>query len=111
MKDTMKEKINYNASPEVLSHINGWLKWLGSERMYSTHTLDAYARDLSFFFKFWSNYLKSIPDLSDLQQIDVRTFREFLSRVSARSYSCPWRSSSATRRGSLPGHPVRPRRP
>ena len=75
----MKEEIIYKASDEVKKHINGWLTWLKTERMYSLHTIDAYARDLSSFFKFWHDYLNKKADLSDLQEIDIRTFRSFLS--------------------------------
>ncbi len=83
----MKEEITYNTSTEVLSHINGWLKWLKSERMYSPHTIDGYARDLSSFFKFWNNYLGNTPDFNDLKEIDVRTFRAFLSSQNSRHLS------------------------
>ena len=80
----MKEEIIYKASDEVKKHINGWLNWLKSERMYSPHTLDAYARDLSSFFKFWYDYLNKEANISDLQEIDIRTFRAFLSRQNSR---------------------------
>ncbi len=83
----MKEKITYLASPEVQNHINGWLTWLKSERMYSPHTLDGYARDLSSFFKFWYDYLNKNPDFNDLREIDVRTFRAFLSFQNSRHLS------------------------
>lgn len=81
---TMKEEIVYQASPKVINHIKNWLLWLKAERMYSSHTLDAYARDLSSFFKFWQSYLNTEPDTNDLQQIDVRTFRAFLSNQNSR---------------------------
>ena len=83
----MKQKITYIASSEVLSHITGWLTWLKSEHMYSPNTLDAYARDLSTFFKFWQDYLKKEPNISDLQEIDIRTFRAFLSDRNSRHLS------------------------
>lgn len=83
----MKEEITYIASDEVKKHINGWLTWLKSERMYSPHTIDAYARDLSSFCKFWNNYLGNKPNFSDLQEIDVRTFRAFLSNQNSRHLS------------------------
>ena len=76
----MKEEIRYKADSEVLGLINDWRSWLINERGYSSHTLDAYLRDLSAFFKFWSEYSEQLPDLKALKEIDVRTFRAFLSR-------------------------------
>ena len=75
----MKEKITYKASSEVIEHIENWLLWLKAERTYSLNTVDAYARDLASFFNFWHNYLNKNPDLADIQEIEVRTFRAFLS--------------------------------
>ena len=81
----MKEKINYIASFELSNHINNWLLWLKAECMYSPHTTDAYARDLSSFFRFWNNYLGKEPNIDDLQNIDVRTFRAYLSHQNSRN--------------------------
>ena len=75
----MKQEIKYAASAEVIELIDAWLAWLAGERGYSTHTLDAYARDLASFFKFWQDYLGRLPQKDDLRQTDIRTFRAFLS--------------------------------
>ena len=83
----MKQEITYSTSPEVCAHITSWRNWLKNERAYSEHTLDGYCRDLSFFFKFWKEYLGTLPTLTDLQEIDVRTFRAFLSHQNNRHLS------------------------
>ncbi len=75
----MKQEIKYAASAEVIELIDAWSAWLAGERGYSTHTLDAYARDLASFFKFWQDYLGRLPQKDDLRQTDIRTFRAFLS--------------------------------
>ena len=80
----MKIEIKYTASTEIVQHIHDWLSWIKFERNYSVHTIDAYSRDLSIFFEFWSNYLGKIPQLKDLQEIDVKTFRAFLSKQNSR---------------------------
>ncbi len=80
----MKKAIKYKAAPEVISLINDWQAWIIKERGYSAHTLDGYARDLKAFFEFWTKYLGAIPTKTDLQEIDVRTFRAFLSKQNAR---------------------------
>lgn len=75
----MKTEIRYKASPEVVEQIRRWRNWLAAERRFSAHTVDAYARDLSIFFDFLSDYQRSLPTLADLQQMEVRAFRAFLS--------------------------------
>ena len=80
----MKTEIKYKASAEITKHIHDWLSWIKFERNYSVHTIDAYSRDLSIFFEFWSDYLGNIPQHKDLQEIDVKTFRAFLSKQNSR---------------------------
>ena len=76
----MKQEITFKACNEIINHIHDWQSWIKLERMYSDHTLDGYSRDLSIFFDFWSNYLGHLPTISDLKEIDIRTFRSFLSQ-------------------------------
>ncbi len=71
----MREAIKYLADDELLSVILKWQQYLSSEKMYSNHTLDAYARDLSFFINFFQVEQK----LSDIENKSVRDFRRFLS--------------------------------
>lgn len=79
----MKHKIKFEATHEITSHINSWLNWLKLVKCFSFHTYDAYARDLSIFFSFFTDYLGHTPAMSDLQAIDVSVFRAFLSRRNA----------------------------
>ena len=83
----MKNQINYSATPEVIAYIKDWQKWLLLERRYSDCTLDGYSRDLSSFFGFWQNYLGTLPALHDLEEIDAKTFRAFLSHQNTRHLS------------------------
>ena len=76
----MKYEIKYITSPEVLKYIKDWQTWLKDERRYSSHTLDAYARDLAIFLSFLHDYTDKIPDTNELKEADVRTFRSFLSQ-------------------------------
>ena len=75
----MKTEIKYEASPEVVEQIRRWRNWLAAERRFSPHTVDAYARDLSSFFDFLSDYQRNLPTLADLQKMEIRGFRAFLS--------------------------------
>ena len=83
----MKEQITYKASDEIQKAIKNWITWLKSEKMYSEHTVDAYARDLSFFFLFLEDYIGTTPQINDLQKIDIRTFRAFINNLSSRHLS------------------------
>lgn len=83
----MKQQITYQAAPAVIKLIEDFRLWLNHERGYSAHTLDAYSRDLSGFFAFWADYLGYLAQIADLQNIDVRTFRAFLSRQNQRHLS------------------------
>ena len=94
----MKQEIKYSCAASVLALINDWQLWLAKERGYSSHTVESYARDLSFFFCFWHEYLGYLPDISALQNVDVRTFRAFLSRQNQRHLS---KSSLARELSSL----------
>ena len=94
----MKQEIKYYCAPDVLALIKDWLLWLEKERGYSSHTVESYGRDLSFFFYFWQQYLGYLPGFSELQAIDVRTFRAFLSQQNQRHLS---KSSLARELSSL----------
>ena len=83
----MKQEITYQASNEIQSIIQNWINWLSSEKQYSDHTIDAYARDLSFFFAFLEKHLGQTPQTDSLKEIDIHTFRAFLSKQSARNLS------------------------
>ncbi|MBS4773747.1 MAG: tyrosine recombinase XerC [Proteobacteria bacterium] len=75
----MKTEIRYKASPEVVEQIRRWQGWLARERRFSAHTVDAYSRDLRAFFDFLSDYQRNLPTVEDLQKLEVRAFRAFLS--------------------------------
>ena len=96
----MKNKITFSASNEVNKYISSWFDWLASIKGYSVHTCDAYIRDLSIFFNFYTDYLGTLPELSDLENIEVSAFRAFLSRRSANhiTKSSTAREMSALRR-------------
>ena len=79
----MKQEIEFNADDTLLPIIADWQNWLLKERLYSRCTLDAYSRDLAIFLK------KTSPDkllsLADLEGLQVRDFRRFLSERAAQN--------------------------
>ena len=77
----MKQEIKYNAQDELVGLIKEWLEWLVHQRKYSVHTLDAYARNLSFFLKHFDEPLS----LSDVETLDVKDFRSFIVHLSNRN--------------------------
>ncbi len=80
----MKDKINYQADSELLQTISRWQNYLRNERRYSEHTLDAYARDFSFFLNFLADKNKKEVSLKVLDEVSIRDFRNYLSSRHAR---------------------------
>ena len=72
----MKQEIKYNADSELTAQIKKWQLFLKDERRYSTHTLDAYSRDLATF----TDFFKEPLSLQRLSEIDVREFRAYISQ-------------------------------
>ncbi len=77
----MKQAIQFNADQTLLPLIEQWRAWLLDERLYSSHTLDAYSRDLALFLQYVSP--EKTLSLADLTALDVSDFRFFLSRRAA----------------------------
>ena len=75
--------IHFSVAPEVSAAIDGWSRWLASERRASKHTADAYRRDLAAFFAFLGEHLGCEPGLSDLQDLKAADFRSYLARRTA----------------------------
>ena len=71
----MKKKIEFHADSEVLSLIEAWQNWLLFEKRFSSHTLEAYTRDLSFFINFFENVTVDF-----LRNADIRDFRRYISK-------------------------------
>jgi integrase/recombinase XerC len=72
--------IGFAAEPAVLKAIDDWRRWMTVERNCSDHTLDAYGRDLSAFFKYLSNHLGFPPGLNDLESLTTTDFRGYLAK-------------------------------
>ncbi|MDR1694412.1 MAG: tyrosine recombinase XerC [Lactobacillaceae bacterium] len=79
----MKEEIKYEADPELLEIIHKWASWLKNEKGYSKHTLDSYCRDLSAFLKFMFSYTGHKAYLKELEDLEIREFRSYLSKQAA----------------------------
>lgn len=75
--------INFTVAQDVTDAIADWNRWLESERRASTHTADAYRRDLAAFFSFLSDHLGGAPTLKDLQDLKPADFRSYLARRSS----------------------------
>lgn len=77
----MKTEIKFNSDHILTEVIKSWQSWLKNERHYSQNTVDAYARDLSFFFEHFDNILS----LGDMNKLDIRDFRSFISVQASRN--------------------------
>ncbi len=66
------------ASPGLAEAVAGWARWLADERRASTHTSDAYIRDLNGFLAFLAPHLGGTPTIEALDSLSVRDFRAWL---------------------------------
>lgn len=71
-------KSDFEVEPAVGRAIEDWRQWLAHERRTSSHTLDAYTRDLSKFLQFLPEHLGFIPGLDDLGALKMNDFRSYL---------------------------------
>lgn len=83
----MKREITYQADEQTTDLIAKWRNWLQNERRYSNHTLDAYCRDLSNFFKFLYKKKHQLAKIETLQNLDIRIFRNYISARAERNMS------------------------
>ena len=68
------------SSEEVLILYDNWLKWLLNQKNYSPNTISSYSYDYKYFINFVFNHLsESKVSLKDLQKLELRDFRSWLS--------------------------------
>ncbi len=67
-------------APALSAPVRAWLTHLADERRLSTHTLEAYARDLQQFLQFLTGHLGAAPDLAALDALNPADIRAFLAQ-------------------------------
>jgi len=72
--------IHFAASADLAKAVASWRQWLEGEKRASTHTLDAYGRDLAAFLGFLTEHRGAEPDLAALADLGGGDFRAFLAR-------------------------------
>ena len=79
VSETLNESlVHFSARPDLAEAIGNWRRWLESERRASSHTTDAYSRDLSAFLIFITNHLGGEASLKDLGKLKAADFRSYL---------------------------------
>lgn len=68
------------ANSDLLHLIESWQRWLAHEKRMSTHTLQAYTRDLSAFLDFLREHQGRLPDTALLADLSTADFRAWMSR-------------------------------
>lgn len=71
---------DHPVQPDLKITIDHWLDWLTHEKRVSLHTVDGYQRDLASFLKFLATHFGFKPGIQDLNTIETREFRGFLSK-------------------------------
>lgn len=77
-----------------------WQAWLAHEKRASSHTRDAYARDIDAFLRFLVDHQGDAPSLATLEDLQVADLRAWLA---ARASAGLQRSSTARALSSLRG--------
>ncbi len=88
------------AEPAVAAAAAEWRAWLAHEKRASAHTLDAYQRDLTAFFRFLTDHLGYPPGLRDLAGLTPGDFRAYLAARSGRGLA---RTSTARAMSTVRG--------
>lgn len=65
--------------PSLEEIIIQWTKWLGTEKNVSPHTLISYQTDLRIFFEFLTHHLGKKLEVKELQELESKDVRAFLS--------------------------------
>lgn len=66
--------------PDLRETVQGWMRYLESERQLAEKTQEAYARDLAAFIGFLARHLGGPPGLDDLKALEPRDFRSYLAQ-------------------------------
>lgn len=74
-----KDSLELPLSGDLAEAAAGWLDHLAHERGLAAPTLEAYERDLRQFLDFLAQHLGHAPCLGDIDHIDLKTVRAFLS--------------------------------
>jgi integrase/recombinase XerC len=77
-RDTEAPAAAFPAAPDLAAEAKAWIAHLTGERRVSTHTADAYARDLRQFLRFLTDHLGEPPSLASLWELTGADLRAFL---------------------------------
>jgi len=76
--EALDRSIHFSCGHDLARAIGEWQSWLTAERRASSHTTDAYSRDLAAFLTFLTGHLGAEPTLSDLAGLKPADFRSYL---------------------------------
>ena len=73
-------------NPELQLLIDRWIKWMKTEKNYSSNTSSAYIIDISMFLNFLKEYLNAELSPAHLQSITSQNVRAWFANLKAKDY-------------------------
>ncbi len=74
------DSLTMTAAADVQQAVEGWRRWLATEKRASEHTIRAYLGDVARFLDFFAGHLGRPPGLNDLGNLALPDFRAYLAR-------------------------------
>ncbi|HEY0900862.1 MAG TPA: tyrosine recombinase XerC [Micavibrio sp.] len=78
--DRIEDQALQGCAADLADAVFKWRRWLSTEKNLSKHTVRAYGADIGQFITFLTQHLGQPPTLGDINKVELRDFRSWMSR-------------------------------